>query len=53
MILPDGTFDGGHARVVWESSFVALDPSASAQLAQMWKPYLPVGLANLKKLVEG
>jgi carbon monoxide dehydrogenase subunit G len=43
---------GGHARVVWESSFVALDPSASAQLAEMWEPYLPVVLANLKKLVE-
>ncbi len=43
---------GGHARVVWESSFVALDPSASTRLAQMWEPYLPVVLANLKKLVE-
>jgi carbon monoxide dehydrogenase subunit G len=42
----------GHARVVWESSFVALDPAMESQLAQMWEPYLPLVLANLKKLVE-
>jgi carbon monoxide dehydrogenase subunit G len=43
---------GGHARVIWESSFAALDPAMSAQLAQMWEPYLPTVLANLKQLVE-
>ena len=42
----------GHARVTWESSFAALDPAMSAQLAQMWEPYLPLVLANLKKVVE-
>ena len=43
---------GGQARVVWESSFVALDPATEPQLAQMWEPYLPLVLANLKKTVE-
>lgn len=42
----------GRARVVWHSSFTALDPAAEAELAGMWEPYLPVVLANLKKLVE-
>jgi len=42
----------GRARVVWESSFVALDPAMESQLAQMWEPYLPLVLANLKMLVE-
>jgi len=42
----------GQARVVWESSFVALDPAMAAQLAEMWEPYLPMVLANLKQLVE-
>ena len=42
----------GHARVVWESSFAALDPAMSAQLAETWEPYLPLVLANLKKVVE-
>jgi hypothetical protein len=37
---------------VWQSSFVALDPAMDAQLAQMWEPYLPLVLANLKNLVE-
>jgi carbon monoxide dehydrogenase subunit G len=52
-----GTFavedaDGGQARVVWESSFVALDPAMANQLATAWEPYLPMVLANLKSLVE-
>jgi carbon monoxide dehydrogenase subunit G len=51
-----GTFTvedvGGQARVVWESSFVALDPAMSAHLVEMWEPYLPMVLANLKRLVE-
>jgi carbon monoxide dehydrogenase subunit G len=42
----------GQARVVWQSSFVALDPAMESQLAQMWEPYLPLVLANLKKLAE-
>jgi uncharacterized protein YndB with AHSA1/START domain len=43
----------GHARVVWESSFVAVDPAMTEQVAQMWEPFLPIVLANLKQLVEG
>ncbi|MBI1758653.1 MAG: SRPBCC family protein [Actinobacteria bacterium] len=42
----------GQARVVWESSFTALDPATESQLAQMWEPYLPMVLANLQSLVE-
>jgi uncharacterized protein YndB with AHSA1/START domain len=42
----------GQARVIWESSFAALNPAQAAQLAEMWEPYLPTVLANLKKLVE-
>jgi carbon monoxide dehydrogenase subunit G len=42
----------GQARVIWESSFAALDPAMAAQLAEMWEPYLPMVLANLKRLVE-
>jgi hypothetical protein len=38
--------------VVWQSSFVALDAAMESQLAQMWEPYLPQTLNNLKKLVE-
>jgi carbon monoxide dehydrogenase subunit G len=40
------------SRVVWESSFAALDPGIEPQLAQAWEPYLPLVLANLKQLVE-
>ncbi|TMM32924.1 MAG: SRPBCC family protein [Actinobacteria bacterium] len=51
-----GTFavedtDNG-SRVVWESSFVPLDPAGADELARMWEPYLPVVLASLKKVVE-
>jgi carbon monoxide dehydrogenase subunit G len=42
----------GHARVVWDSSFEPLIPTMGSQLAEMWEPYLPMTLANLKKLVE-
>jgi hypothetical protein len=42
----------GTARVVWESSFAALDPAMEPELARMWEPYLPMVLANLKKVVE-
>jgi prepilin-type processing-associated H-X9-DG protein len=43
----------GHTRVVWESSFVAIDPAMADQLAEMWEPFLPIVLSNLKRLVEG
>lgn len=43
----------GHARVVWESSFVPVDPAMAEQVAAMWEPFLPIVLANLKHLVEG
>jgi len=42
----------GQARVVWESSFELLDPTIGEQLAEMWEPYLPMTLANLKQVVE-
>ena len=42
----------GRARVVWESSFRALNPSKEAELAEMWEPYLPMVLAMLKAVVE-
>jgi hypothetical protein len=42
----------GHARVVWESSFVPVDPAMAEQLAQLWEPFLPIVLSNLKHLVE-
>ena len=42
----------GRARVVWESSFRALDPSKETELAEMWEPYLPMVLAKLKAVVE-
>jgi mxaD protein len=43
--------DGG-ARVVWDSSFVPLDPATGADIARAWEPFLPVVLDNLKNLVE-
>ena len=39
-------------RVMWESSFEPLDPAAAEQLAQVWRPYLPMVLNNLKNLIE-
>jgi carbon monoxide dehydrogenase subunit G len=42
----------GHARVVWESSFQPIDPATEQQLMEMWEPYLPMTLDNLKRLVE-
>jgi carbon monoxide dehydrogenase subunit G len=51
-----GTFtvqaSNGRARVVWESSFQPLDPAMEHQLSEMWEPYLPITLANLKRLIE-
>jgi len=37
---------------MWESSFEPLDPAREAQLAEMWEPYRPMMLANLKRVVE-
>jgi mxaD protein len=43
---------GEGVRVVWESSFVPLDPASADELARMWEPFLPQVLDNLKNLVE-
>ena len=40
------------ARVVWESSFVPLDPATADEIARMWEPFLPLVLDNLKTVVE-
>ncbi len=42
----------GGARIVWESSFVALDPAREDELSRMWAGMLPGVLGNLKTLVE-
>jgi carbon monoxide dehydrogenase subunit G len=42
----------GKSRVDWESSFEPADPAKETQLAEMWEPYLPMVLANLKRLIE-
>jgi mxaD protein len=42
----------GGARVVWESSFVPLDPATGDEVARMWEPFLPLVLDNLKTVVE-
>ncbi len=44
--------NGRQSRVMWESSFEPLDPAMATQLAEMWEPYLPMTLANLKRVVE-
>lgn len=43
---------GGQARVVWESSFRPTDPSTAEQVAELWAPFMPMVLANLKRVVE-
>jgi carbon monoxide dehydrogenase subunit G len=43
---------GNGARIVWESSFVALDPTAEAEVSRLWASMLPVVLSNLKTLIE-
>jgi carbon monoxide dehydrogenase subunit G len=40
------------ARIVWESSFTALDPGAEAELSRLWAGMLPIVLGNLKSLIE-
>ena len=42
----------GGARVVWESSFVPLDPATGDEVARMREPFLPVVLDNLKTVAE-
>jgi carbon monoxide dehydrogenase subunit G len=43
---------GNGARIVWESSFEALDPAAEAEVSRLWAGMLPVVLGNLKTLIE-
>jgi carbon monoxide dehydrogenase subunit G len=43
---------GTGARIVWESSFVALDPATEADLSRLWRRMLPTVLGNLKALAE-
>ncbi len=50
-VEPSKTEHGG-ARIVWESSFVALDPARQDELSRMWAGMLPSVLGNLKALVE-
>jgi carbon monoxide dehydrogenase subunit G len=43
---------GNGARIVWESSFVVLDPAAEAEVSRLWAGVLPTVLGNLKALIE-
>jgi len=43
---------GTGARIMWESSFEALDPASEDQLGRMWHAMLPIVLGNLKTLAE-
>jgi carbon monoxide dehydrogenase subunit G len=43
---------GNGARIVWESSFVALDPAADAEVSRLWAGMLPTLLGNLRTLIE-
>jgi Polyketide cyclase / dehydrase and lipid transport len=43
---------GDGARIVWESSFVVLDPAAEAEFARQWAGMLRTVLSNLKALIE-
>ena len=43
---------GNGARIVWESSFVVLDPATEAELSRLWAGMLPVVLGSLKPLIE-
>jgi hypothetical protein len=43
---------GAGARIVWESSFVALDPATEGGLNRLWQGMLPTVLGNLKALIE-
>jgi hypothetical protein len=50
--LADALPAGRGARIVWESSFVALDPAAEAEISRLWTGMLPTVLGNLKTLIE-
>jgi uncharacterized protein YndB with AHSA1/START domain len=50
-VQPSKTERGG-ARIVWESSFVALDPAREDELSRIWAGMLPRVFGNLKTLVE-
>jgi carbon monoxide dehydrogenase subunit G len=43
---------GRGARIVWESSFVALDPAAEAEVSRLWAGMLPIVLGNLRTVIE-
>jgi carbon monoxide dehydrogenase subunit G len=43
---------GTGTRIVWESSFEALDPTAEDELSRMWAGMLPIVLANLRTVIE-
>jgi carbon monoxide dehydrogenase subunit G len=43
---------GNGTRIVWESSFVALDPAAEAEVSRLWVGMLPVVLGNLRNVIE-
>jgi carbon monoxide dehydrogenase subunit G len=43
---------GSGARIVWESSFVVLDPAAEAEVSRLWAGMLPVVLGNLRAVIE-
>jgi carbon monoxide dehydrogenase subunit G len=43
---------GTGTRIVWESSFEALDPTAEDELGRMWAGMLPIVLANLRTVIE-
>ncbi len=50
-VEPSQTERGG-ARIIWESSFAALDPAREDELSRMWAGMLRSVLGNLKTLVE-
>jgi carbon monoxide dehydrogenase subunit G len=39
-------------RIVWESSFTALDPAAEAEVSRLWAGMLPIVLGNLRTIIE-
>lgn len=43
---------GNGARIVWESSFVVLDPVGETEISRLWAGMLPTVLGNLKTLIE-
>jgi carbon monoxide dehydrogenase subunit G len=43
---------GSGARIVWESSFVVLDPATEAEVSRLWAGMLPIVLGNLRTIIE-